>query len=148
MARRSNEGECKSMSTLEQEVGPVPGACPICKVNAGEYHVLGCGMESCPYCGGDFPDCLLARRCHGCESPTLWPPPRDDRLPWTGEWAPETLCRELGWYFKPGLRGRFVRCSADAPGAVPDWDRVMAEAIWCREEKRFRLPQDSSEGSA
>lgn len=31
--------------------------CPVCLVAAGEYHTLGCPVELCPWCGGQFTRC-------------------------------------------------------------------------------------------
>jgi len=31
--------------------------CPVCAVTAGEYHIMGCPVEICPWCGGQLTDC-------------------------------------------------------------------------------------------
>ena len=31
--------------------------CPVCSVAVGEYHALGCPVEICPWCGGQFTRC-------------------------------------------------------------------------------------------
>ena len=34
-----------------------PDVCPACHVSTGEYHVLGCPVEVCPWCGGQLTRC-------------------------------------------------------------------------------------------
>jgi len=34
-----------------------PGACPSCKAQPGELHMLGCGSEECPNCGAKALTC-------------------------------------------------------------------------------------------
>ncbi len=51
------------------EYSPVPentNICPVCFVADGEFHQLGCPVESCPWCGGQLTSCncrfeILAR---------------------------------------------------------------------------------------
>ncbi len=100
--------------------------CPNCGVDPGQYHVPGCDVERCPYCGGQ----LISCRCDDV-------PPLDDRMPWTGEWPGVAECREFGWYATPGPRG-WVPCGQDEPGLVmEDLNRLHAQARWDRRNKRF-----------
>ncbi len=60
-------------------------SCPKCHAKIGEWHAPGCEREKCPYCGRRLRTCLKT----GClvkpmNSP-LWPPPLDDRIPWSGK---------------------------------------------------------------
>jgi len=34
-----------------------PGFCPVCSAVTGEYHLLGCPVEVCPWCEGQFSRC-------------------------------------------------------------------------------------------
>jgi hypothetical protein len=102
--------------------------CPECGAATGELHELGCDVEQCPYCGGQFISCDCRRRA-----------PMDDRLPWAGHWPGAAECREFGWYAKlfPG-RG-WVPCAAGEPGAAEDLNRLHTQAVWDRAAKRFAL---------
>jgi hypothetical protein len=54
------------------EYEPVPeakaGGCPICAVAAGEYHLLGCLVEVCPWCDGQFSRCACRFEQLGIET--------------------------------------------------------------------------------
>jgi hypothetical protein len=75
--------------------------CPDCGVAPGVWHVLGCDVERCPYCGGQLLSCK--HFLFGAGEPT----PPDDRLRWTGEWPGIAECREFGW-FQPQQSGEEV----------------------------------------
>jgi len=50
---------CRDLSQIE-EYAPTPlnaNLCPACSVSHGEYHTLGCPVEICPWCGGQFIHC-------------------------------------------------------------------------------------------
>jgi hypothetical protein len=116
--------------------------CPDCGAAPGGLHAPGCDVEQCPYCGGQLISC-------GC-GPSEGGVPADDRLPWAGEWPGQRECRELGWYARRAPVG-WAPCPADAPGAIPDLNRLHTEAVWDREGKRFvRRPQGprASDGAA
>jgi hypothetical protein len=53
--------------------------CPGCGAAPGDWHVCGCDIEQCPYCGGQ------AVTCDSDDDPI----PLDDRLRWTGLWPGE-----------------------------------------------------------
>ncbi len=102
--------------------------CPGCNAQPRDYHKTGCDIAQCPYSGGQLISCDCRRR-----------PPLDDRMPWSGIWPGVAECKEFGWYarFVPG-KG-WLPCRADEPGAAEDLNRLRAEAIWDRTEKRFVL---------
>jgi hypothetical protein len=106
------------------------GCCPDCAAGVGEYHVLGCDVEQCPYCGGQLIFCDCRRK-----------PPLDDRLLWSGHWPGVMECREFGWYARmvPG-RG-WVSCAPNEPGASEDLNRLHVEGGWSRKRNRFVLPK-------
>jgi hypothetical protein len=105
--------------------------CCDCGVQPGKLHKPGCDVERCPYCGGQLISC-------SCEAQDRFGVPYDDRMPWTGEWPGAAECREFGWYAVPGPDNRgWVSCNPDEPGSTPDLNRLAAEAIWDREQKRW-----------
>jgi hypothetical protein len=57
-------------------------------------------------------------------------------MPWTGEWPGRAECREFGWYAREG-KG-WEPCGADDPGARPDFNRLVLEAVWDRAARRWR----------
>jgi hypothetical protein len=102
--------------------------CPECGAPTGELHELGCDVEQCPYCGGQFISCDCRRRA-----------PMDDRLPWAGLWPGAAECREFGWYAKLVPGQGWVSCAAGEPGATEDLNRLHTQAVWDRPAKRFAL---------
>jgi hypothetical protein len=109
--------------------------CRDCGAAIGERHQDGCGVECCPYCGGQLLSCL----CGGLSGDDDYPP--DDRLPWDGIWPGERECREFGWFAKRNWGGvGWVPCEPDEPGAIPDLNRLHTEATWSRKLKRWVLP--------
>jgi hypothetical protein len=51
--------KCKPVGELEEycmECGNI-AFCPACGVMEGEYHLLGCAVEVCPWCGGQLSNC-------------------------------------------------------------------------------------------
>jgi hypothetical protein len=103
-----------------------PESCPGCDVPPGDYHRIGCDIEQCPYCGGQFISCMCRKS-----------PPLDDRMPWTGIWPGVLECREFGWYAKLVPGKGWLSCPADEPGATEDLNRLRIEAVWDRTGKRF-----------
>jgi hypothetical protein len=100
--------------------------CPHCGVQPGDYHRTGCDIEQCPYCGGQLVSCDCGRM-----------PPLDDRMPWAGVWPGVTECWEFGWYARLMPGEGWMSCQADEPGAAEDLNRLHAEAVWDRADKRF-----------
>lgn len=41
----------------ELDTGSVDQDCPVCHVGTGEYHLLGCPVEICPWCDGQLNKC-------------------------------------------------------------------------------------------
>jgi len=100
--------------------------CPACGVPRGDHHEIGCDIEQCPYCGGQLISCDCGRI-----------PPLDDRMAWSGVWPGVTECREFGWYARLVPGQGWLSCPPDEPGATEDLNRLYAEAVWDRIEKRF-----------
>jgi hypothetical protein len=128
------------MSSREPNSAEPLTPCPRCEAGVGEHHVEGCTVEVCPYCGGQLLMCLMSGACERQEGRGPWPPPLDDRLPWTGEWPGSRECREFGWYARRAVIG-WESCDPDDPEAVPDLNRLHVEAVWHRGKKRFVLPK-------
>jgi hypothetical protein len=76
--------------------------CPDCGVSPGEWHVAGCDVEPCPYCGGQYV-------CCDCDDVPL-----DDRLAWTGYWPGELEAVRLGYFSVLSSTG-WVPCTPDTP---------------------------------
>jgi hypothetical protein len=116
--------------------------CPDCGAGVGQLHKPGCEYEQCPYCGGPLHLCIQAG---GPDRPYVpaFPPPQDDRLPWTGFFPGEAEALEFGWYCRPARDGQsWVACDKGDPDAQPDVPRVYGEAVWDRQEKRYVLPRE------
>jgi hypothetical protein len=47
-------GDLEDLAVVAGETGR---ECPICGVEAGEYHILGCSVEVCPWCEGQLNKC-------------------------------------------------------------------------------------------
>lgn len=106
--------------------------CPDCGAKPGEWHVRGCDIEQCSYCGGQAVYC----------DTNADPIPLDDRLRWTGLWPGEAEAVEFRWYCKLTPKG-WRSCRPDTPGAVLDLNRVHRKMTWNRAEKRLVVNQDS-----
>lgn len=51
---------CLPVSELEEygrSLAGEPSVCPACGVNEGEYHLIGCSVEICPWCEGQLCKC-------------------------------------------------------------------------------------------
>lgn len=101
-------------------------SCPDCGAPPGQFHRSRCDVEQCPLCCGQ----LLSCGCKVGGTP---------RLPWAGEWRGVAECVEFGWYARLQDGYGWVSCSAKDKGAVPDLNRLMADAIWDRQLRRFVL---------
>jgi hypothetical protein len=112
--------------------------CHDCGATPGEYHKLGCDVERCPRCGRQFLQCIWCGGCAESMPNEPWPPPLQERRPYTGEWPGVDECQELGFYAKRDLaRGGWVPCGPNEPGAQHDLNRLSIEADWDRREQKF-----------
>ncbi len=48
-------GQIEQIGELEN--GETVQACPVCQVATGEFHILGCPVEVCPWCEGQLSNC-------------------------------------------------------------------------------------------
>lgn len=117
--------------------------CHDCEAKPGEYHDMGCDVERCPDCGGQMIGCY-------CEDPreTF---DEGERLIWTGYWPGTKECIEYGFFNKwvtTGTRrirghtleaGSWEPCDADDPDATPDFGRLLEEAVWDKNKRRYVL---------
>lgn len=84
----------------------------------------------CPECGGQVISC-------GGHKKLVHP-----RLPWNGKWWGVAECQEFGWYSIPSSKPdgpRWVSCPPGTPDATEDLNRLITEAKWDPEQKRFVL---------
>lgn len=100
--------------------------CPDCGVQPGQWHIRGCDIKQCPYCGDQSVYC----------DPDDDPIPLDDRLRWTGLWPGESEAIKYRWYCRLTPQG-WRSCRPDALGAILDLNRVGREMACDREEKCF-----------
>jgi hypothetical protein len=101
-------------------------ACADCGAAVGSPHTPGCDVARCLVDGEQRLRCFAR---HDCGQDV-----------WTGRWPGDVECAEFGWWVQDrcaeGLG--FVRCAADAPGAVADLNRLHWEAVWDRTAGRWR----------
>lgn len=97
--------------------------CPDCAVEPSEEHCDYCDVARCLATGGQRLSCLGD---HDCGHDV-----------WTGVWPGMDEATEFGWFavLVPG-RG-WVPADADTPGAIPDLNRLVVEARWSPEERRW-----------
>jgi hypothetical protein len=107
--------------------------CPDCGVKPGELHRLGCDVERCPDCGGQYLMCI------GHDEPEY------PRIPWSGEWPGNAECREFGWWSRFVLEVGWIRCADDEPGASEDLNRLSHDATWAPEQARWVLRRPTVE---
>jgi hypothetical protein len=107
-------------------------ACPDCHVEPGAAHFEGCDVARCMLTGLQRITCRQCR--HG--GPDIW----------TGRERGTDECEEFGWwaYFKPQWGWR--ECGPDHPGARPDLNRLLVEAVWDPNLKRWTRPASKIEG--
>jgi hypothetical protein len=112
-------------------------ACKDCHVEPGTAHSEGCDVARCMLTGIQRIQHDCAPHCDSCSCTPCEPDI------WTGEWPGVAECREFGWwcYFGPdhGERG-WVRCAADDPRARPDLNRLLFDAVWDPNIKRWTRP--------
>lgn len=117
-----------------------PRDCNDCGVRPGEAHQEGCDVARCMLTGEQRIQHDCGPHCGTCSCT-----PCDPDI-WSGEWPGVAECREFGWYsiwVKPGpgeQYGKWVRASADHPEARADLNRLMTEARWSPELKRWVKP--------
>lgn len=91
--------------------------CPDCQVDPGQEHDPGCDSRYCPEC---------LRQIFGEDAcPAHKLPPKA----WSGRHPGDEECEKRGWYCQDGFGphsryGSFCPCSADAPGAMLDMNRL------------------------
>lgn len=90
-------------------------ACPSCYAPVDVAHSRGCSVARCWVTGHQRGICEQ-RHDHGTDQ-------------WGGEFPGKVEAREFGWYARLGSSG-WTPCTADAPGAQPDLNRLMTEARW------------------
>jgi hypothetical protein len=113
-----------------------PRSCQDCGANPGESHGDGCDTALCLHTGRQRLSCDVGTAVFG------WPEthPHDDcgSQVWSGAWPGEAECEVFGWhsYFVP--HKGWLRCGPDYPEAGPDLNRLVTEAEWNREARRWR----------
>lgn len=110
--------------------------CPDCGVLPGNQHGIGCSIEPCPLCGGQYISCE-------CDPDDLgyneFPP-----VLWNGEIPRIKECREYGLYARL-ISGRgWVKCGPDEDGASLDINRLVTQGTWNRKTQKFELPSTAS----
>jgi len=125
--------------------------CPDCQVAVGEKHQHGCDVERCPLCKMQLLSCDCVYKVNGMDTgdleekhPDIYNNGATDEMwarfdaevakrggfeVWTGEWPGVAECRERGWFCQDGFGpdhrwGSFCPCPPDAPGAMPDLNRL------------------------
>lgn len=96
--------------------------CRTCTTPTGYAHATWCTVARCLATGLQRATCY-ADHDHGGDT-------------WAGEFPGWADAREFGWYARPTPSG-WTPCAADAPGAVPDLNRLMTEATWSEQAGRW-----------
>ncbi len=111
---------------------PTPSErCWDCQVAVGQAHADECDWAVCLATGGQRLMCGGQGVDHdgGCGADV-----------WSGRPSGEAEAAEFGWWIQDrtseGLG--FVPCAADAPGATPDTQRLIRDAVWDRRSGRWR----------
>lgn len=103
-----------------------------CGAKPDELHKLGCDVERCLHCGGQFISCDF----YGCKHGVATYTDGHDRLPWTGEWPGNAECREFNlWCYGPP----WTPCNRDHPKATEDLNRLREVAEWSPDKRRWIL---------
>ncbi|SBW21076.1 hypothetical protein FDG2_1891 [Candidatus Protofrankia californiensis] len=106
--------------------------CPDCSVAVGAAHHDDCDWAVCLATGGQRLMCAGAEVDHDGDC---------GRDVWTGRPSGAAECVEFGWWVQDrGDEGLgFVPCAPDAPGATPDLDRLLRDAVWDPAAGRWQL---------
>lgn len=118
-------------------------ACPDCRAPVGDPHDECCDVARCLATGGqrlqcDGQDEEYPYAEHDCGADT-----------WTGRWPGVAEAEEFGWFVQDrcaeGLG--WTPCAADAPGARPDLNRLMFDAVWNATTRRWDRRETPAIGS-
>lgn len=71
----------------------------------------------------------------------------DCRTAWSGHYPGFPECRTLGWFAVLTPQG-WVPAPPDAPGAVEDLDRLMRDAVWNPQTRRYDVARPEETGPA
>ena len=98
--------------------------CPDCGVAPGKIHHGHCDVARCLVTGGQRFSCWGDHDDCGHDT-------------WTGEWPGEMEATEFGWFavLVPGQG--WVSVPPGTPDAIPDLNRLVVEARWSPEERRW-----------
>jgi hypothetical protein len=110
-----------------------PSGCPGCSAPIGTLHTDRCCVGWCAATGRQRRD--GCETVHGCRTD----PRRDCRTAWTGEHPGIDDCRRLGWYAVCTPDG-WTSAARETPGAVEDFNRLIAEGVWNDAEQRYQAP--------
>jgi hypothetical protein len=97
--------------------------CPDCAVAPGKIHHGYCDVARCLVTGGQRFSCWGD---HDCGHDT-----------WTGEWPGYAEATEFGWFALLVSGQGWVSVPPGTPGAIPDLNRLVVEAHWSPEERRW-----------
>lgn len=114
-------------------------SCPDCGVLPGQLHEVGCDVERCYVCGGQFILCT-GSECARCKIPCVADYSSPERMRWSGEWPGNAECREFGfWCVWDAERSTWQECAAGTSGAIEDLNRLHSDCVWNRAQKRWVL---------
>lgn len=108
--------------------------CNDCGATPGTAHSEGCDIARCTLTGQQRIQHDCGPHCDTCTCT-----PCDPDI-WTGEWGGVAECREFGWYSYFNAIHGWMRCEPERPGAQPDLNRLLMEAVWNPATKRWDLP--------
>lgn len=99
--------------------------CPDCGVAESVEHDDGCDVARCLATGLSRLGCDVQHDC--------------GRDVWSGRWPGDAECEEFGWWavFIPNGNPSWRPCPPGTPGAVSDLNRLVTEASWDAEQRRW-----------